>query len=133
MSYLWKSRTQWLLSYIARCDVCGAPLGMQKRMRGGELVPVYRCSHAMGGHAYAPVEWLDMLVTAAVVRICASPLIYPVITGDEDKEAAAARDEALSERNRLADYEQAAIAGTISAETFGRIARDIEAMPLSLS
>ena len=116
-----------LLSYIARCDVCGAPLGMQRRPRGGELVPMYRCTASNGGHAYAPAEWLDLLVTEAVVEWCASPVLYPVITGDDDKEAAAARDHAAAERTRLADYTAQAIAGTISATTFGRIAQGIEA------
>jgi site-specific DNA recombinase len=115
-------RARWLLSYLAHCGKCGAPLNVQMRR-----VPFYRCSSSAGGCAYAPVEWLDWLVSAAIVAWCARPPIFAVLTASDDSESVSARGEAQSERERLAGFERAAVAGEISAESFATIARGIEA------
>ena len=85
----------------------------------------YRCTGA--GCSYVPMAWLDTLVTDAVIGWCSRPGMYEAITGTDDAAALAARDEASAERARLADFEGAAVAGTISAGVFARIAAGIEA------
>jgi site-specific DNA recombinase len=115
-------RSKWFLSYIATGAKCGAPLNVQTRR-----LPLYRCSSSRGGCAYAPVEWLDWLVSAAIVRYCARPEIFAVLTATDDAESVSARGEAQSERDRLAGFEAQAVAGEISAESFAKIARGIEA------
>ena len=114
---------KWLLSYVARCGVCGGPLTMRHVPRSAGQTAIYRC---VNGCVSAPVAWLDRLATAAVVSWCASPLAYAIITSEDDREAAAARDEAAAERARLADFEDQAADGTISAASFARIAAKIE-------
>jgi site-specific DNA recombinase len=119
---------KWLLSYIATCAKCGAPLSVQKRPRGGKMEPHYRCSSSAGGCAIIPVEFMDKCITAALIRwICIKPGVYEGITRTDDSEARAARDEADAERARLAGFERKAIAGLISDESFARIAGGIEA------
>jgi DNA invertase Pin-like site-specific DNA recombinase len=117
---------KWLLSYVARCGKCGAPLNVTSRIVRRERVHYYRCSSSRGGCAVAPVEWMDSLVTAAIVRWCARPGVYEAITGGDDREAVAAREEAAAERARLADFEAQAVAGSIRPESFARIAAGIE-------
>lgn len=114
---------KWLLSYIANCGVCGDPLNTRLMPRAGGKVPVYRC---LRGCVSAPVEFLDELATVGVVMFCAKTPVYETLTADADRESQAARDEADSERERLADFEDKAVAGEISAESFARIARKIE-------
>jgi site-specific DNA recombinase len=114
-------RARWLLSYIATCGKCGAPLNVQMRR-----APMYRCSSSAGGCAYAPVEWLDTLVSAAIVAWCARPEIFEALTAVDSSEAVSARNEASAERARLAAFEAQAVAGEISAESFARIAAGIE-------
>lgn len=119
---------KYLLSYIAECDVCGYPLGVTtNRMRKGERVAQYRCANPRASHCYADVQWLDPLITRAVIDVCASPALYRLLTARNDEEAQAARDEAENERARLDAFEQQAIAGDITADSFARIARGIEA------
>jgi DNA invertase Pin-like site-specific DNA recombinase len=127
---------KWLLSYVARCGKCGAPLSvqyresaypfsMQYRMRDGKReVPFYRCSSSAGGCAVAPVEWLDGVVAGEIVRYLAEPGRYK--PEGSDKEAQRYRDEAAAERARLAEFEAEAKAGRISAASFARIAGGIE-------
>jgi DNA invertase Pin-like site-specific DNA recombinase len=115
-------RAKWLLSHIAKCDECEYPLGQQNRYG----IPYYRCTSPRASHAYAPVEWMDWLVGEAIVRWCADPVVYTVLTGDDDEEAQAKRAEASAERARLDSFEQQAIAGKLSAESFARIAAGIE-------
>ena len=118
-------RSRWLLSYVATCAVCGAGLGVTHRVRGGERVPMYRCSSSRGGCAYAPVGWMDGIVADSIVRRMAEPERWE--PEGQDREAAAAQDEAAAERERLAAFERQAIAGEISAASFARLTRGIEA------
>ena len=113
---------RWLLSYIARCGVCDAPLGTVTNRKE----PQYRCANSRASHCYAPVEWLDEMATVAVVGFCAASPLYEVLTATESQDAAAARDEAASEGERLAGFEAQAISGDISADSFARIATGIE-------
>jgi hypothetical protein len=106
--------------------VCGGPLSVRHLPRAGsdQKPPYYRCLPR--GCVSAPAEWLEGLVTAATIHICANPILYRSITRDDDQEASAARDEAAAERNRLADLEQQVIENKVSPATFARIAAGIE-------
>jgi site-specific DNA recombinase len=117
-------RARWLLSYIARCSVCGGPLSMRHMPRSAGQVAYYRC---VNGCVSAPMEWLDTMATVGVVGFCAKSPVYDVLTRAGDKEAQAAKDEAQAERDRLAGFEAQAISGQVSADSFARIARGIEA------
>lgn len=118
-------RARWLLSYIANCSVCGGPLSMRHLPRANsEQVAYYRCIR--NGCVSAPVAWLDEMATVGVVGFCAKSPVYEVLTRVGDKEAQAAKDEAQAERDRLAGFEAQAVTGTISADSFARIASGIE-------
>jgi DNA invertase Pin-like site-specific DNA recombinase len=118
-------RSLHLLSYIAVCDVCEGPLSMRHKTRAGSRqVAYYRC--ARKGCVSAPMDWLDFLVTEAVIALCSQPSVYQGITETDDREAQAARDEAQSERARLETFEAQAVAGTLSASSFAKIAAGIE-------
>jgi site-specific DNA recombinase len=118
---------RWLLTYIATCAKCGAPLAVQHRPRGGKMEPQYRCSSSKGGCAVAPVDFMDHVVTEMIVAYCLKAGRYQAIMTGSDRDAAAARDEAESERSRLAGFETDAIAGRISSDSFARVAAGIEA------
>lgn len=120
-------KAKWLLSYIATCGKCGYPLSVTHRDRASGRQALYRCASSVGGCAYAPVEWMDKLIVAAVVHVCGLPGVYAGITEGEDKEALAAQAEADAERNRLAQFESDAISGAISSDSFARISAGIEA------
>jgi DNA invertase Pin-like site-specific DNA recombinase len=118
---------RWLLSYIATCARCGAQLTVTtNRRRNGVPEPQYRCG-GKNSHCYAPVEWVDWLIGEAVVRWCAQPHAYAEITKGSDRDAVAAADEATAERQRLATFTAQAIAGTLTATAYARIATGIEA------
>ena len=117
-------RTRWLLSYVAACGVCGGPLSMRHLPRTTGQVAYYRCGN---GCVSAPVAFLDEMATVAVVGFCSGSPLYEVLTRGDDREAQAAKDEAEAERERLADFEEQAVSGQLSAESFARIARGIEA------
>lgn len=124
-------RARWLLSYVAHCGVCGGPVSMRHLPRAdSEQVAYYRCIRK--GCASAPVKWLDDMATYAVVRWCSSSPFYELITRADDKEAQAARDEAAAERDRVAEFEEQAISGEISAQSFARISARIEARAAEL-
>lgn len=118
-------KASWLLTYIARCSECDGPLTMRHVPRAGSRqVAIYRCAN---GCVSAPVADLDEMATVAVVGVFSSPALYQAVTRTDDREAQAARDEAEAEAARLADFEEQAVAGEISAASFARIAKRIEA------
>lgn len=118
---------KWLLSYIATCAKCGHVLNVQWRPVKRIQRPYYRCLSSKGGCAMAPVEWLDTLITEAVIRWASQPGVYGTLTRADDKEAEAARLAYDAEKARLDEFEAKAIAGTISADSFARVAAGIRA------
>jgi DNA invertase Pin-like site-specific DNA recombinase len=118
-------RAKWLLSYVATCGKCSAPLSVQYRPRGGAMVPCYRCSSSAGGCAIAPMAWLDGLVADRVLDWLADESRWKPENADSDAEAV--RNEAAAERERLSGFEADAIAGRITSASFARIATGIEA------
>jgi hypothetical protein len=97
---------------------------MRNLPRSVGQVAYYRCVNSC---VSAPVAWLDEMATVGVVGFCAKSPVYELLTRTGDKEAQAARDEADAERERLAGFEAQAIDGRISADSYARIARGIEA------
>jgi DNA invertase Pin-like site-specific DNA recombinase len=72
---------RWLLSGIAVCDECGEAVRARPRTARGE-VPSYRCP--TGRHFHRPVELVDALVEAAVVkRLAAFDPALGVLVDDE--------------------------------------------------
>lgn len=116
-------KAKHLLSYVAACEVCGGPLSMRHVPRSAGQTAYYRC---VNGCVSAPQAWLDEMATVAVVGFCAKSPLYEILTRTGDEEAQAARGEAQAERDRLASYEEQAISGKISAESFARIASRIQ-------
>ena len=114
---------KWLLSYIARCAKCSAPLGVKYRELVAGSVAYYRCP---AGHAFMPVDFFDYAVSEAVIRWAARPGMYEIVMRRDDSDVVAARDEASAERARLASFEADAIAGRISSSSFARIRAGIE-------
>ena len=117
-------RARWLLSYVAACGVCGGPLSMRHLPRSQGQVAYYRCIRK--GCVSAPVAWLDEMATVGVVGFFSRSPLYEVLTRAGSQEAQAARDEADAERTRLAEFEEQAVSGRISAESYARIAGGIE-------
>jgi site-specific DNA recombinase len=117
-------RARWLLSYVAACGVCGGPLSMRHLPRSSGQTAYYRCAR---GCVSAPVAWLDEMATVGVVGFCSTSPLYEVLTRADDKEAQAARAEAQAERDKLAEFEEQAISGAISAASFARISARLEA------
>jgi DNA invertase Pin-like site-specific DNA recombinase len=115
---------KYLLSYIAKCDTCGGPLSVTTHYSTVE--PYYRCAAGRAGCAYAPMEWMDRALTAAVVKICSEPGVFYGITSGDDAAAQAARDEATAERARLEEFKDQAIRGRLSASAFREVIRAIE-------
>jgi site-specific DNA recombinase len=113
---------RWLASYIATCGKCGAPLNVVSRKSG----PVYRCSSSGAGCAGAPVDWLDALISAAIVAWCARPEIFAELTRSDSAESVSALGEAAAGRDRLAGLEAQCIAGEISGSSFARLAAGLE-------
>lgn len=117
-------KAKWLLSYIATCGACGGPLSVKAMVRVSGDVPMYRC---LRGCVSAPVKWIDEMATVGVVGFCAQSPLYEILTRGDDREASAARDEAAAARSRLADLEDQAVSGAISAGSFARMAARLEA------
>ena len=81
-------RARWLLSHIAVCDVCDAPLAALPHGTGGRSsYPMYRCT----GQAcvFMRMDWLDAYVTGRVRRLMSTV----TFTGN-DGEALKLRSEA---------------------------------------
>jgi len=93
---------KYLLSYIVKCGTCDSPLSMTTHHSTVEAY--YRCSTGRAGCVSAPMAWMDELVADSVIRWLAEPGRYEDFTRSDDGEAAAARDEAKAERDRLEDF-----------------------------
>jgi len=119
-------RARWLLSYIATCGECDRPLAVKHLPRAGsaQKAPHYRCIDK--GCVSAPVDWLDGIVADAYVRWAADDAEkYEELTGADDREQIAAREQAKAEQARLDDFRAQAVSGKIGPEDFAIIAAGI--------
>jgi site-specific DNA recombinase len=114
---------RWLLSYLAVCGVCGRPLSVKNIVRVSGDIPHYRCSQ---GCVTAPVKWIDELAIVGAALFCSQSPLFEMLTRSDGAEARTARAEAAAERARLAEFEEQAASGAISAASFARIASGIE-------
>ncbi|GAB3209723.1 recombinase family protein [Marinactinospora endophytica] len=107
------ARSRWLLSGIARCDVCGGPMYVALHRRKGRAgMRVYRCSGIgnlpPAGHVTRNVDAVEGYVLEALFRHFSRPDALAPFLGDEggDGQSAArqARVAALeAERQQLLD------------------------------
>ena len=81
-------RAKWMLSGVAQCDVCSAPLIAYPRK---DRPVLYGCPV---GHAYIRQDWLDGVVTAAMTVLLDDPGIWAEMLSSGDAEVLAARAEA---------------------------------------
>lgn len=91
------TKPRWLLTGIATCGVCGAPVGVFK----GRGYHSYVCKAGFCvGRAVIP---LDRLVEEAILERLESPDVFQVLTAD-DEEAEAAFEEARVLQARLDEF-----------------------------
>jgi site-specific DNA recombinase len=111
---------QYLLSGIAECGVCGAWLRPFDRKR-----PAYRCEGKVQTDSKAHVsrarEPLERFVTRPLLRRLERVDLAVLYPPEHDDDTAAVRAELATVEARLAEYEESAIAGGISAAAFSRI------------
>lgn len=87
-------RQERLLSYLATCRECGGPLTGGKDYKGR---PQYRCNTPGCGCIHIGQDWLDELITLAVLHTLADPDWADLHRGDD---AQAGRHRAQAERLR---------------------------------
>lgn len=121
------SAPRHLLSGIAVCGKCGAPMYARKKYykRKAEEEPkrVYYCKGTGGGHPTRIADPLDRYITALVLeRLERGDLMDSLArsSGEPDRLAGLATQRDTL-RQRLSDLETQATAGTITMEQFGRM------------
>jgi site-specific DNA recombinase len=82
-------RAKYMLSGVALCDVCKAPVVPYPR--GARRPVLYGCPD---GHAYIRQDWLDAWVRAAMLTLLDSPHSWKELARDGDADVLAARAEA---------------------------------------
>ena len=112
-------RAVHLLSYIARCGVCGGPLSVSTAHRGNWQGQVYSCLKRRC--AAVKAEVLDEFVQRVVVAWLSRADVYQALTsGGNDEQAAHARAEAQRLRAELEDWRKLAETGEVTAISFAR-------------
>lgn len=110
-----------LLTGVARCGLCGGPMGYAKDRRHRRT---YVCKREL--HLTRDGAALDAHVTAAVLERLARPDAQEATSPTaRPPEAAAALDEATELRRRLDDAVAEFTAGRLSASTLARVEADI--------
>lgn len=121
---------KWLLSGIATCGVCGAWLRPMRHSGRMMYVCAGRTPTSPKGHVARAQPPLDAMAVVAVVARLSDPGLAAAMSaaraGHVDKVAAVQRRIA-DLRSRLAAAEQAAVAGTMSFEAFGRFEAEFTA------
>ena len=133
-------KARWLLSYLAVCDVCGAPLSTRAAgdRKDPERHPLYVCSAK--NHVFIRQDYLDAYVKGRVLR-----LLSEFTFGGDDQKALKLRGEAARHQADLDDMARACGRGEITgrayalmeAELLPKIARltreaDAVAVPLPM-
>jgi site-specific DNA recombinase len=118
-------RAVYLLSYIARCGVCGDQLQGSRTTPWRGIEKVYTCA----GRRCVTVKMdlLDEVAERVVVTWLSRPDVFEQLAGGEDDEAVVhARAEADRLRAELEDYRKLASAGELKATDWIRISRGLE-------
>ncbi len=112
-------RAIYLLSYIARCGVCGGPLSSTAVHRNGWSGRVYSCLQRRC--AAVKLEALDEFAERVVVAWLSRPDVYEALTrGGNDEQATHARAEAQRLRAELEDWRRLAETAQVTAISFAR-------------
>lgn len=120
MKTLKPGKARHLLSHIACCGKCDAPL--EWRMRNTQRPPlaVYQCFDCKG--VVIKADPLDQHVEGKIVEWLADPVVFADLAASTDDDAAdAARADAQQLRDELADLRQRAKAGTISVAGYAAL------------
>jgi DNA invertase Pin-like site-specific DNA recombinase len=119
------ARAVYLLSYIARCGVCGDHLQGNRTTPWRGIQKVYTC--AARRCVTVMMDALDELTERTVVAWLSRPDVFESLSGGQDDEAVIhARAEAQRLRAELEDYRKAASTGDIKAMDWIRISRGLE-------
>ena len=113
-------RAVHLLSYLARCAVCGGPMTAATHHRASGPSVVYQCQRRRCAGVRG--AFLDEYVQRVVVAWLARPDVLAALTrgGDDGREAAHARAEAARLRAELEDWRKLAETGQVTAISFAR-------------
>ncbi len=108
-------RFKYLLSYLACCGVCDAPL--QAAPRTGE--PSYVCPN--GGHVQCKVAWLDKIITPLIIAALDDKKMMARLAGGDDKAVLQARAQVAALRGRLDGFRDAAAAGELTPASLAHV------------
>ncbi|WP_083936790.1 recombinase family protein [Longispora albida] len=118
------SRAQYLLSYIARCEVCKGPLArVHIPYKGG--FDSYRCLDRGCGEVRR--EEMDDFANKTMIKWLSDPEIHAKLieaAGTSDEETQKATIEKTRLELDLENWERQAIAGSVTPEFFGKIQVD---------
>lgn len=104
------TRRAYLLSGLALCGKCGAPLGAGGNSRG---VRVYRCKAS--AHLARRQDEVEQYVTAAVLHRLTEPSAGRLLDDNDRPDAALLRSQALAKRQSLDNLVALVADGTLSA------------------
>ncbi len=113
------SAIKYLLSGLARCDVCGGPMRVLTAGGDGRKSDSYVCQH--GYHVRRSRPGLDALVTGLVTARLARPDAAAVLARSDDGQAQEASEKAAAIRARLDTAADAYADGTIDGAQLTRI------------
>jgi site-specific DNA recombinase len=113
-------KARWLLSYIAICDVCEAPLSVRPlgADRDSQHHPLYQCSRK--GCVFIRQDWLDAYVTGHVLK-----LMSEVTFGGDDQKALKLRGEAARLQSLLDDKARACAREEITDRAYSLMEADL--------
>jgi site-specific DNA recombinase len=107
-------KAKYLLSYIARCGVCGERLQAAKRHGG----PAYYCTRF---HVGTRAEWLDSVITPLVLARLDDKDLMARLSGGDDEDVVAARTEVAALQERLEGFRDAAASGELTAASLAHV------------
>lgn len=109
------SDPRYLLTGIAQCGECGTPLARRKN----KFSQSYACT---GKYCVSrSMELVDELVERAIIARLSRPDVADALKRDDDPKVHLAFSEARTIRERLAQYEEMAIAGQLEPDEYTRI------------
>lgn len=106
-------RHVYMLSHLATCGECGAPLEGHPPWVRQQALPGYRC---VRGCTATRVPWLDTFISRLAVRKLSEPGTYETVTAPRTEDHSAARAEADALRNRLREASESYARGRIAIE-----------------
>jgi hypothetical protein len=113
------SAIKYLLTGLARCDVCKGPMRVLPAGKDGRKTDSYVCHH--GYHVRRSRPGLDALVTGIVTGRLAQPDAAALLGRSDDGQAQEATDKAAAVRARLDTAADAYAEGTIDGAQLTRI------------